>query len=286
MSLVNKSLIQRQPDGRFAMHELLRQYAAEKLTNDLDEFEDARDRHSSYYCRLLAEQLPKVKGAKQRESLTAVDADIENVRAAWNWAVIDGQLDRQMQAVETLGLYYWWRRRGEEGRIAFEAAATALDADGSDDEAALMAMFLAWQALFPTTTERPETLVSLAERSLQFAQRAASTSAAAVTVRAFAWYARGETAVWTLQSQAAEDFLGSDGLECRSGIGCLEGGGAVHGVAPLVWFRPVSIFTLSLAVQSLPIVSPSVSHRVSNAFSLLCAARFGHRPRPEGGTVL
>ena len=85
--LVNKSLLRRDNvSGRYEVHELLRQYAEEKLEQSADR-DSASAAYSRYYLELLAQLTPKLKGFGQLEALNLIDADFENIRAAWNWAV-------------------------------------------------------------------------------------------------------------------------------------------------------------------------------------------------------
>jgi tetratricopeptide (TPR) repeat protein len=92
MALVNKSLLRRDMDGRYSVHELLRQYAAEQLDQS-GETEAAFAAHSLYFLEHLGEQ------KSSPESLDEVEADIENLRMAWNWAVEQrnyGLIDRTL----------------------------------------------------------------------------------------------------------------------------------------------------------------------------------------------
>ncbi|MBN1937628.1 MAG: SARP family transcriptional regulator, partial [Anaerolineae bacterium] len=56
VALADRSLIQRWPDGRYAMHTLLRQYAAEKLGDSPAAQEAAIQRHAAFYMDFLAGQ--------------------------------------------------------------------------------------------------------------------------------------------------------------------------------------------------------------------------------------
>jgi DNA-binding SARP family transcriptional activator/predicted ATPase len=86
-ALVNKSLLLRDPDsGRYEVHELLRQYAEEKL-EEAGLAGTARDIHSHYYLSLLCQRGDDLKGHRQYEAMKEIEADFENVRAAWSWAV-------------------------------------------------------------------------------------------------------------------------------------------------------------------------------------------------------
>lgn len=86
MALVNKSLLQRTATGRYDMHEVLRGYAAEKLaTSEMANV--ARDAHSAYFAEFLHQREADLKGRRQLGALDEIEADFENVRAAWNWAL-------------------------------------------------------------------------------------------------------------------------------------------------------------------------------------------------------
>ncbi|MBN1283799.1 MAG: protein kinase [Anaerolineae bacterium] len=85
LRLVGKSLLHRMPSGRYEMHGLLRQYAAEKLNAQPDEQDHTLDRHSAYYAEYTHQH---DDSRRQREFRRAIEAEIENLRAAWEWAVV------------------------------------------------------------------------------------------------------------------------------------------------------------------------------------------------------
>ena len=63
-ALVNQSLLQVEPDDRYTLHELLRQYAVAELT-DAQQSEEAFGRHCAYYVDLLAQCAGDLKGLRQ-----------------------------------------------------------------------------------------------------------------------------------------------------------------------------------------------------------------------------
>ena len=129
MALVNKSLLHRMPapsatlrtGGRYEVHELLRQYAAGKLDRALAARETARDRHSAYYAAALQRWATDLKGPRQQAAMAEIEADSENVRAAWKWAVERGQVKQLEQAMEGLCRFYEWRGRYPEIIAAAQA---------------------------------------------------------------------------------------------------------------------------------------------------------------------
>jgi predicted ATPase len=114
--LAEKSLLRSAPDGRFQMHELLRQFAAEMLAAGQGEAA-ARRQHSSYYLAALSVQ---PAGADE------IGSEIENVRAAWHWAAEQRDMDALGQALEPLFNFYHQRSRYHEGQADFAHAATSV----------------------------------------------------------------------------------------------------------------------------------------------------------------
>jgi predicted ATPase len=128
-TLSHKSFIQVQPNGRYEMHELLRQFALDTLGEHMAEMHDA---HSAYYCAFLAQRTVDLKGARQQAAMAEIEADGENVRTAWQWAINDAQIDRLTQALDSLCLFYLWESRLREGeamcRLAVERLALTISA--------------------------------------------------------------------------------------------------------------------------------------------------------------
>jgi tetratricopeptide (TPR) repeat protein len=158
MALVNKSLLQRTPAGRYEVHELLRQYVGEKLDQSRDAAEAVRDRHSAFYTAALERWAADLKGARQGTALAEMRADQENARAAWDWAVERGHVERLDQAVEGLAWYYDRSLRFQEGEAACRAAAEKLTATPPGDgpvasqrgakDLRVLARILTWQGSF------------------------------------------------------------------------------------------------------------------------------------------
>lgn len=118
----DKSLLRRTASGRYEMLETLRQYADEKLAEVPDEREAALNRHSTYYMKLLHQHENDLRGGKQKEALTAIEAELENIRQAWQFALTRAQWDRIELGVK--GLFHFYETRGllQEGIKAFQQA--------------------------------------------------------------------------------------------------------------------------------------------------------------------
>jgi predicted ATPase/DNA-binding CsgD family transcriptional regulator len=120
--LTNKSLLQRNNDrGRYVIHELLRQYAEERLQQPGSASETYQV-HSTYYATLMEQYQQDIKSRDQFVTLNLIDADFENIRAAWQWAIQQGDYDAIDQSLEAL---YWFcnmRARVPDGKRLFQQA--------------------------------------------------------------------------------------------------------------------------------------------------------------------
>jgi predicted ATPase/Tfp pilus assembly protein PilF len=143
-SLVGKSLLKRGADGRYQLHELLRQFSAEKLASPSNHRllkEDGKDTadsyvreaHSRYYLNRLVERKFDLNGRKQRAALDELETEIENVREGWRWAVTNCQTDAIAEAQQGLANFYWAENWLEEGAELFGQAANNLIQNGIRD---------------------------------------------------------------------------------------------------------------------------------------------------------
>jgi tetratricopeptide (TPR) repeat protein len=82
--------------------------------------------HCAYYAAFLQEREGRLRGAKQREALAEIIADIDNVRAAWHWAVTHAKAAELGQSLESLHLFYYAQGWVQEGEEAFREAAAGL----------------------------------------------------------------------------------------------------------------------------------------------------------------
>ena len=167
------------------MHELLRQYAGEKLEQSPDVNEAVGDRHCAYYIGLLEAWEPCLKESRQPALLREIDLDIANARAAWDWAVGRAQTDRLGHAVEGLCYYYMnCGGRYRECEAACRAAANRLKAaayaDGSDAGKAeglrVLVRILRWQSESNGYLGNTEVAVQLALQGLALLDRTELTS--------------------------------------------------------------------------------------------------------------
>lgn len=86
LALLHKSWLQHTAAGRYEIHELLRQYAAEKLAAEPVAEYAARRTHAYYYAAFLKRQQESIH-KQQKEVLDDVMAELAQIGAAWVWLV-------------------------------------------------------------------------------------------------------------------------------------------------------------------------------------------------------
>jgi len=126
LGLVDHALLRRGPGGRYDLHELVRRYAAERLAAVPDEGAATEARHGGHYALFLAAHADALQGGGQGAALAEIEAEIDNVRAAWRWAVAHGREREIDQGVEGLCRFYELRSWLAEGDEALERAAESL----------------------------------------------------------------------------------------------------------------------------------------------------------------
>lgn len=126
--LVEQSLVRQFADAagepRFTMLETIREYALERLTASGEEA-TTRARHAAYYLDLAEAAVPRLRGPEQARWLDWLEADHDNLRAAFAWYLGANAIEEAVRLAAAL--HWFWDRRGylEEGRARIEAALKA-----------------------------------------------------------------------------------------------------------------------------------------------------------------
>lgn len=114
-SLVEQSMVQLDAAGRYQLHELVRQYAAEKLAEAPDDERATLRRHRQYYLGWLYQIGDRLKGVQHNAVLDEIECEIDNIRIAWEQAAVNNLHSELGQALESLVLYYMIYSRFLEG---------------------------------------------------------------------------------------------------------------------------------------------------------------------------
>ncbi|MGD2078261.1 MAG: adenylate/guanylate cyclase domain-containing protein, partial [Chloroflexota bacterium] len=122
-NLANKSFVSLESDsGRYSVHELLRQYGAASLQADRGRYEVARDEHARFFASLVDAQ----KEAIYLGDHSKILADLDNIRAAWRWAVRHRLLEALQLMMWPLGWFHNLRAYHTESAAMLRLAVDAL----------------------------------------------------------------------------------------------------------------------------------------------------------------
>lgn len=165
-ALVDQSLVRITADGEYDLHELVRQFAGEKLAADRSAHAAVLDRHAAFFCGWLEHMLPEMLGRGVQDVLAALDANLDNVRAAWEHANQTRQVALVLRADEMLFHYYHFRGLLIEAAGAFGQAASAWSNPSDDTETLLQARLRARLGTLIKLREDPERAEGLLRQAL------------------------------------------------------------------------------------------------------------------------
>jgi predicted ATPase len=126
---VDKSLVRRNAQNRYELHELIRQYSEEQLKDIPYEEDGVRETHSRFFVKFLADRGVLLQGERLRETREEIRVDLGNVRAAIFWAVIHWPEREARQAL--IEFDYFLRGQGWfEAADAYRNIAQHIEAHG------------------------------------------------------------------------------------------------------------------------------------------------------------
>jgi predicted ATPase/DNA-binding SARP family transcriptional activator len=165
LALVNKSLLRRNSDGRFELHELLRQFAEGKLP--AEHRSGVADRHAAYFADFLAGLLPALKDQRQPEALNSIQMELDDIRGAWQHSVHRGRWMLVNRMFEPMMQFALARYRYRDMHELIMMALQALRENAvSPEERRLLARLLAMDANYAGQTEGIETALRIAAQSM------------------------------------------------------------------------------------------------------------------------
>ena len=113
---MDKSLLRWDGVARYDLHELVRQYAGEKL-EELGKSGEIRKRHAIYFLGLAETAEPKLLSGKRDRWLDQLEREHDNLRAALAWSQVTAGAGRM--GLRMVGALFWfWMYRSYilEGR--------------------------------------------------------------------------------------------------------------------------------------------------------------------------
>ncbi len=166
--LADKSFLNHDPDsGRLEVHELLRQYAQEQLEKTPEASLSAQEAHAAYYAEFMQQRGEYLKSSKQMRALAEIEADMENVRAAWRYDLNQKNTPQIWKFIYGLWHFHWIRWWNHAGMELFAEAVKALQGEVDDESEALRALAMAFQAYFMAWLGIPESGYELAGEGVE-----------------------------------------------------------------------------------------------------------------------
>jgi predicted ATPase/DNA-binding SARP family transcriptional activator len=153
-TLLDKSLLRRSQNGRYELHELMRQFGEEKLDQDSQRASEARDLHRDHFAEYidLIEQHSRTDNMQQ--GLEKIAADYGNLRLAWQGAL--DQANPEVLFKMVTGFHFFHLRSGKvrEGYALFGKTVAVLreqlKADPNPRRLELLAKVLTQEASLQT----------------------------------------------------------------------------------------------------------------------------------------
>jgi predicted ATPase/DNA-binding SARP family transcriptional activator len=120
--------------GRYELLEVVREYAAEQLGDDVE----PRRRHAEYFASLVADAEPQLRGAEQTDWLERLDLEHDNLRAALDWlGSCQDTAEAELRLAAGLGRFWYIRGYIGEGLTRLRHA---IDRAGGEDDALATAL--------------------------------------------------------------------------------------------------------------------------------------------------
>lgn len=168
LGLLNKSLLRRDDAGRYGMHEIVWQFASEKLAQNPLEKAQVEAQHGAYYADFFQQRDSLLYSAHQSDILRDMRVEFDNIHKAWRWVIAHQQVQTVGQFVRGLWFFHSMQGRYHEGRERFQRAIDWLEKDGlaSDEQTLVYAQILARQADMYYSLTRLTQAEELSRRSL------------------------------------------------------------------------------------------------------------------------
>ena len=148
-ALASRFLVRRTPARRYELHELVRRYAAEALSQAPEEQQRTRQRHAEYYAALLERLARELETSRGTQALEGFQAERENTRLALGHAAREGQIALLERALE--GYCMAKERLGhfrEAAGVLGELVAQVRGVDAMPGARRLRGRLLVWQGRF------------------------------------------------------------------------------------------------------------------------------------------
>ncbi len=227
LGLADKMLLQRQAEGRFLLHEMLRQYLVEKLAHS-SAAELVQAAYLRYFTAYLERRRARLKTGEQQALLDEMTWDIDNIHAAWEGAVRAGDRAALAGLMPALSLFHNLKSNWRIAESLFRSAEATLD----PNDVEIYGAWLSQMAFAFSRLDQPEQTTAHAERCLALldAENPAHQASIARALLALGYSnglrgAHGEALAYLERALVLRQRLG-DQWDCAQ---CLLRIGSTHG---------------------------------------------------------
>jgi predicted ATPase/DNA-binding XRE family transcriptional regulator len=165
-ALVKKSLIvvNQQPgrEPRYRFHEVVRQYAHEKLV-EAGEDTIMWNKHRNVFLAFVERAEPEILLAEQKKWIDALEDESDNIRTALSWSIENQNAEQALRFCSALTIFWERHKHYHEAVLACKDALNCVLQDGSLKTTALYASVLASSAFYIAVTE----LIPLSDSSIR-----------------------------------------------------------------------------------------------------------------------
>lgn len=126
--LAVKSLVRAEANGRYSLHELIRQYALEQLENEAQNGAQAAADHAAFFAAQIEQAAAALRGSQQTAAARQLLPDSANIAAAWQTAVAAENEALLLAMAPGLARFYEVAGLFQAGETAFGGAVDGLAA--------------------------------------------------------------------------------------------------------------------------------------------------------------
>ncbi|HLO17099.1 MAG TPA: LuxR C-terminal-related transcriptional regulator [Anaerolineales bacterium] len=168
-TLVDKSLLMRVGTDRFKFHELVRQFAEEKLQELPHEYRFIFDEHCRYYASLMEEYEKKIKIdiSTVAESILRIEKDYDNILAGWHYTLEMPLVMEVGKYVFSISLFFQTHGLNSEAEQTFNRAQHLFAAHGTSVSTSDRVRLMTHYGWFLLDHDQPESVCQVFEDALK-----------------------------------------------------------------------------------------------------------------------
>ena len=159
--LRNKSFLEQDSSGRFAQHPLLQQFATSKLQEQSGEETETKQKHATYYARLISDWQEAAKGSDHKKVTDALETELPNLFAAWEWVLETRDYNGLVTLASGLENYYKFRGLQQTCIDLFVKAIPILEQAGQKADFALGNILLRLAYPYMRTSQLDKSLAAI-----------------------------------------------------------------------------------------------------------------------------